>query len=184
MTVMNVHSKSVIPEKTMVRVHLSPLKSIKMEKVKVKQMPSKIFSKSGMTPEDVAKVIMENSLESYESEVRIQHTEEEIQEMKDKQVVMATEIQSLEDEKASLNKMYADKIKKQKEEQKQLLTSIREGHSYKRMNLYKLAKESDQIVGYYDIEGNLRQQRPMEKVEKQSRIDSDVVFGDMTMHEE
>jgi len=155
----------------------------KEKEVKMKQMPSKIFSNSGMAPEDVAKVIMKNSLETYESEVRIQHTEEEIQDMKDKQVVMATEIQSLEDEKAATTKMYGDQIKKQKEEQKKLLTSIREGHSYQRMALYKLAKEADGIVGYYDIEGNLRQQRPMEKVERQSRIDSDIVFGDMTMHE-
>lgn len=145
-------------------------------------MPRKLFANAGMTPEAVAKTLTDNAVSNYESEVKVNYEEEEIEEFKEDSVKLAIEIQSLEVEKSALVKKLSGQIKEKKEKHEKLLKSIKEGSSYERMRLYGFGKMDEKMMGFYDIEGNLRVQRPMEGGEKQAKIDSDVIFADMTMH--
>jgi hypothetical protein len=151
-----------------------------MEKVK-ETMPERLYINAGLTPEQKAMAIVENALDKNEASVRVNHDQDEIIELKNEAVEITTEIKSLEDELALVSKDYKDKIKKLKEQQSSVLISIRDGFSYERMMLYKLAKGN--LIGYYDSEGNLREWREKEKQERQTRIESEAIFEDMTMHE-
>ena len=151
-----------------------------MEKVK-ETMPERLYVNAGLTPEQKAMAIVENALDKHEASVRVNHDEDEITELKNEAVEVTTEIKSLEDELALVSKDYKDKIKNLKEKQSNKLISIRDGFSYERMMLYKLAKGN--LVGYYDSEGNLREWREKEKNERQTRIESEAIFEDMSMHE-
>lgn len=170
----------------LVRYQMAPLNSkfYIMAKTQEKsyKMPGSLFFKSGMSPEEKAQMIMECSAGSEEQTVKITFTEEEIQEKKDEQVSIATEISDLEKEKAAVTAEFGAKLKPLREKQKGLLTAIREGHEHDRIVLYKIINFKERKVGFYDIEGKLYHERDIRKDESQMDIE-DKVFVDPSMHE-
>jgi len=151
------------------------------EKVK-KQLPEKHFFKAGITPEEKAKLITDAAIETDNQMVKIEFTADEIIEKRKEQTEIATSIMEIEKEKKSVVSDYTSKLKPLKDKQEKILIAIREGHDFENMTLYKLIDLKNGMVGYYDIEGNLRMSRPTNKEERQARIDTEGIFEDESLH--
>ncbi len=85
-----------------------------------------------------------------------------------------TELAALEEEKKAFMQAYKDKLKPKKERKKTLLTDIKRGYEEITDECFKFMDRSTRTTGYYNGNGDLVKERPMEAQEMQKTVFEDI----------
>ena len=81
---------------------------------------------------------------------------------------------ALEEEKKAFMQAYKDKLKPKKERKKTLLTDIKRGYEEITDECFKFMERSTRTTGYYNGNGDLVKERPMEAQEMQKTVFEDI----------
>lgn len=81
---------------------------------------------------------------------------------------------ALEEEKKAFMQAYKDKLKPKKERKKTLLTDIKRGYEEITDECFKFMDRSTRTTGYYNGNGDLVKERPMEAQEMQKTVFEDI----------
>lgn len=81
---------------------------------------------------------------------------------------------ALEEEKKAFMQAYKDKMKPKKERKKTLLTDIKRGYEEITDECFKFMERSTRTTGYYNGNGDLVKERPMEAQEMQKTVFEDM----------
>lgn len=94
-------------------------------------------------------------------------SEEEMGERKTELANIDLDMAALEEEKKAFMQAYKDKLKPKKERKKTLLTDIKRGYEEITDECFKFMERSTRTTGYYNGNGDLVKERPMEAQEMQ-----------------
>ena len=94
-------------------------------------------------------------------------SEEEMGERKTELANIDLDMAALEEEKKAFMQAYKDKLKPKKERKKTLLTDIKRGYE-------EITDRSTRTTGYYNGNGDLVKERPMEAQEMQKTVFEDI----------
>ena len=81
---------------------------------------------------------------------------------------------ALEEEKKAFMQAYKDKLKPKKERKKTLLTDIKRGYEEITDECFKFMDRNTRTTGYYNGNGDLVKERPMEAQEMQKTVFEDI----------
>ena len=101
-------------------------------------------------------------------------TEEEMGERKTELANIDLDMAALEEEKKAFMKAYKDKLKPKKERKKMLLTDIKRGYEEITDDCFKFMERESRTTGYYNGNGDLVKERPMEVQEMQKTVFEDI----------
>ena len=101
-------------------------------------------------------------------------SEEELGERKTELANIDLDMAALEEEKKAFMQAYKDKLKPKKERKKTLLTDIKRGYEEITDECFKFMERSTRTTGYYNGNGDLVKERPMEAQEMQKTVFEDI----------
>lgn len=101
-------------------------------------------------------------------------SEEEMGERKTELANIDLDMAALEEEKKAFMQAYKDKLKPKKERKKTLLTDIKHGYEEITDECFKFMDRSTRTTGYYNGNGDLVKERPMEAQEMQKTVFEDI----------
>ena len=101
-------------------------------------------------------------------------SEEEMGERKTELANIDLDMAALEEEKKAFMQAYKDKLKPKKERKKTLLTDIKRGYEEITDECFKFMERSTRTTGYYNGNGDLVKERPMEAQEMQKTVFEDI----------
>ena len=101
-------------------------------------------------------------------------SEEEMGERKTELANIDLDMAALEEEKKAFMQAYKDKLKPKKERKKTLLTDIKRGYEEITDECFKFMDRSTRTTGYYNGNGDLVKERPMEAQEMQKTVFEDI----------
>lgn len=101
-------------------------------------------------------------------------SKEEMGERKTELANIDLDMAALEEEKKAFMQAYKDKLKPKKERKKTLLTDIKRGYEEITDECFKFMDRSTRTTGYYNGNGDLVKERPMEAQEMQKTVFEDI----------
>lgn len=101
-------------------------------------------------------------------------SEEETGERKTELANIDLDMAALEEEKKAFMQAYKDKLKPKKERKKTLLTDIKRGYEGITDECFKFMDRNTRTTGYYNGNGDLVKERPMEAQEMQKTVFEDM----------
>lgn len=101
-------------------------------------------------------------------------SEKEMGERKTELANIDLDMAALEEEKKAFMQAYKDKLKPKKERKKTLLTDIKRGYEEITDECFKFMDRNTRTTGYYNGNGDLVKERPMEAQEMQKTVFEDM----------
>jgi hypothetical protein len=106
--------------------------------------------------------------------IRKQLSDDELTEIKDEIASLSVKIQKLEEDKKALLEEYSGSIKPLRLELAQLVKKARSGYVESIYTCYLVPNHIDGIMSYYSEEGEVLEERPLTREERQLTINDNI----------
>ena len=117
-------------------------------------------------------IIKDSAFRKEKVPVRVEFSQNELDDLTEQQVRLAIKIEKLEVEKKAFMDDWNDRTKPKKADQKVLLDQLDKGYKIEEMELYAVQDFDEKRMKYYDPEGFLRHERDLLPEEYQKMIKS------------
>ncbi len=106
-------------------------------------------------------ILRDTAVRKEEVPIKIEFSQEELDDLTTKQVVIAIELEKKEREKKAFMDEWNDSVKPKKADQRLLLDQLDNGYKWVDMMLYAVQNFDDNTMDYYNPEGVLMHSRPL-----------------------